>query len=106
MTAAMAPRDWEVTTTLAASDVFQQEIAYQRSRLRQVWSAHTARLAQADERLKAVELAHAEGSRALLDVLNDSPGSAEVEKAYLANYRRWLEELVRGTSSQSVAAGD
>ena len=44
--------------------------------------------------------------RMLLDVLNDYPGSVEVEKAYLADYRRWLEDLVRGNSSQSVTAGD
>ena len=36
----------------------------------------------------------------LLDVLTDNPGSIEVEKAYLATYRRWLEDLVRGHASQ------
>jgi arylsulfatase A-like enzyme len=44
--------------------------------------------------------------RMLLDVLNDYPGSVEVEKAYLANYRKWLEDVIGGNSSQSVAAGD
>src|SRR5262249_56481863 len=31
----------------------------------------------------------------LLEVLTDNPGSAEVEKAYLEPYRKWLEELVQ-----------
>ena len=44
--------------------------------------------------------------RMLLDVLTDNPGTAEVEKAYLANCRSWLEDLVRGNSTQSVAVGD
>ena len=44
--------------------------------------------------------------RMLLEVLTENPGSDEVEKAYMANYRRWLEDLVRGNSSQSVAVGD
>jgi hypothetical protein len=43
--------------------------------------------------------------RMLLDVLNDNPGSVEVEKAYLANYRRWLEELVHGDSAQALVGG-
>jgi hypothetical protein len=30
----------------------------------------------------------------LRDVLIDNPGSAEVERAYLAVYRSWLEDLV------------
>jgi arylsulfatase A-like enzyme len=34
--------------------------------------------------------------RLLLDVLTANSGSIEVEKAYLANYRSWLEDLVRG----------
>ncbi len=34
--------------------------------------------------------------RMLLEVLAENPGSAEVEKAYLAPYRRWLEDLVQG----------
>ncbi len=33
----------------------------------------------------------------LLDVLTDQPGSSEVENAYLATYRKWLEELVQRT---------
>ena len=44
--------------------------------------------------------------RMLLDVLTENPGSFEVEKAYLATYRRWLEDLVRATHSQSVAIDD
>ena len=44
--------------------------------------------------------------RMLLDVLTNNPGSLEVEKAYLATYRRWLEDLVRANSSQSVAVVD
>jgi arylsulfatase A-like enzyme len=43
--------------------------------------------------------------RMLLDVLRDNPGSVEVEKAYLATYRRWLEELVGGSSAPSLASG-
>jgi arylsulfatase A-like enzyme len=31
----------------------------------------------------------------LLDVLTENPGSLEVETAYLAVYRKWLEDLVR-----------
>ena len=42
----------------------------------------------------------------LLDVLTDNPGSSEVEKAYLATYRKWLEDLVQEDSSLPVAAGD
>jgi arylsulfatase A-like enzyme len=34
----------------------------------------------------------------LLEVLIDNPGSAEVEKAYLASYRKWLEALVQDRS--------
>jgi hypothetical protein len=34
----------------------------------------------------------------LLDVLTDNPGSAEVEKAYLESYRKWLEDLVQDRS--------
>ncbi len=33
--------------------------------------------------------------RKLLEVLNDNPGSVEVEKAYLEPYRKWLEALVQ-----------
>jgi arylsulfatase A-like enzyme len=44
--------------------------------------------------------------KVLLDVLSDEPGSSEVEKAYLATYRSWLEDVVSGLSSQEVAAGD
>jgi hypothetical protein len=40
-----------------------------------------------------------------LDVLTGSLGSLEVERAYLANFRKWLEELVQGTSAQSLTAG-
>ena len=36
--------------------------------------------------------------RMLLDVLTDNPGSAEVEKAYLESYRKWLEDLVQDRS--------
>jgi hypothetical protein len=32
-----------------------------------------------------------------LELLTDNPGSAEVEKAYLGNYRKWLEALVQGS---------
>ena len=42
----------------------------------------------------------------LLDVLTANRGSIEVEKAYLATYRKWLEDVVRGDSSQPPAAGD
>ena len=35
--------------------------------------------------------------RMLLEVLTDSPGSAEVEKAYLEPFRKWLE--VSGSGS-------
>jgi hypothetical protein len=42
----------------------------------------------------------------LLDVLSDNPGSTEVEQAYLAAYRRWLEELVQADFAQPIAAGD
>ena len=42
----------------------------------------------------------------LLDVLTDEPGTFEVEKAYLATYRKWLDDLVQGRSPQSLAAGD
>ena len=41
----------------------------------------------------------------LLDVLTDNPASVEVEKFYLAGYRRWLAELVGGSSTQSGAGG-
>ena len=34
----------------------------------------------------------------LLEVLTDNPGSAEVEKAYLEPYRKWLEDLVQDRS--------
>jgi arylsulfatase A-like enzyme len=34
--------------------------------------------------------------RMLLEVLTGSPGSVEVEKAYLGPYRKWLEALVHG----------
>jgi arylsulfatase A-like enzyme len=44
--------------------------------------------------------------KALLDVLTDNAGSVEVEKAYLATYRQWLEELVRPRDSQPLALGD
>jgi arylsulfatase A-like enzyme len=44
--------------------------------------------------------------RMLLDVLTNNPGSLEVEKAYLATYRRWLEDLVRANSSRALAADD
>jgi arylsulfatase A-like enzyme len=33
--------------------------------------------------------------RMLLEVLTDNPGSAEVEKAYLEPYRKWLETLIQ-----------
>ncbi len=36
--------------------------------------------------------------RMLLDVLTNNPGSAEVEKAYLETYRKWLEALVQDRS--------
>ena len=36
--------------------------------------------------------------RMLLEVLTDNPGSAEVEKAYLEPYRKWLEALVQDRS--------
>jgi hypothetical protein len=41
----------------------------------------------------------------LLDVLSSQPGSSEVEKAYLAGYRSWLEELVRAGPTHSLASG-
>ena len=41
----------------------------------------------------------------LLDVLSGQPASSEVEKAYLAGYRSWLEELVRARPTQSLASG-
>jgi arylsulfatase A-like enzyme len=41
----------------------------------------------------------------LLNVLSCQPGSAAVEKAYLAGYRSWLQELVRGQVSDSLAVG-
>jgi arylsulfatase A-like enzyme len=41
----------------------------------------------------------------LLDVLSDQPASSEVEKAYLADYRKWLEEVVQEQRSPSLAAG-
>jgi hypothetical protein len=47
----------------------------------------------------------AEFRKLLLDVLTGHPGSPEVEKAYLANYRDWLEEIVHKRPTQSVAAG-
>jgi hypothetical protein len=37
--------------------------------------------------------------RMLLDTLTDSPGSTEVENAYLKPYRQQLESLVRATSA-------
>ncbi len=42
----------------------------------------------------------------LLDVLSDKPGSAEVENAYLAAYRNSLRELVKKTTSPSLASGN
>jgi hypothetical protein len=42
----------------------------------------------------------------LLDVLSSNPGSSEVEKSYLATYRRWLEDLVQASSSRVLAADD
>jgi hypothetical protein len=42
----------------------------------------------------------------LLDLLIENPGTAEVEKAYLADYRRWLQELVGGKTSASLTAGN
>jgi len=44
--------------------------------------------------------------RMLLDALTNNPGSVELEEAYLATYRRWLEDLVQGNSSRPLAAGD
>jgi arylsulfatase A-like enzyme len=44
--------------------------------------------------------------RMLLDLLIENPGTAEVEKAYLADYRRWLQELVGGKTSASLTAGN
>jgi hypothetical protein len=38
--------------------------------------------------------------RMLLEVLTDNPGSAEVEKAYLESYRKWLEALVQDRSER------
>jgi arylsulfatase A-like enzyme len=42
----------------------------------------------------------------LLDVLTDNPGSFEVENAYLTIYRRWLEDVVQGSSTQPFAANN
>ncbi len=42
----------------------------------------------------------------LLDVLTANPGSIEVEKAYMATYRQWLEEIVRVDSSPPLATDD
>ena len=42
--------------------------------------------------------------RMLLEVLTDNPGSAEVEKAYLEPYRKWLEALVQGPSEPVTTA--
>jgi arylsulfatase A-like enzyme len=42
----------------------------------------------------------------LLDVLSSQPGSATVEKAYLASYRSWLEELVGARPARSLALAD
>jgi hypothetical protein len=39
----------------------------------------------------------------LLKVLNDNPGSAEVERAYLDDFRRSLEAQVRMGSAGRVA---
>jgi hypothetical protein len=39
-------------------------------------------------------------------VLTNNPGSLEVEKAYLATYRRWLEDLVRANSWRALAADE
>ena len=36
--------------------------------------------------------------RMLLEVLTENPGSAEVEKAYLESYRKWLEALIQDRS--------
>ena len=43
--------------------------------------------------------------RKLLDVLSDGPGAVEVEKAYLADFRKRLEELVPQKSSHASAIG-
>jgi arylsulfatase A-like enzyme len=40
--------------------------------------------------------------RMLLEVLTDNPGSAEVEKAYLEPFRKWLEDLVQDRSEPSA----
>ena len=44
--------------------------------------------------------------RMLLEVLNDNPGSFEVENAYLATYRSWLRELVQKSPAPSSTVGD
>ena len=43
--------------------------------------------------------------RMLLEVLTDNRGSAEVEKAYLASYRKWLEALVQGSPEPIATTG-
>src|SRR5262249_6007787 len=46
-------------------------------------------------------------SRKMLpDVLPDNPGSSEVEQAYLAPYRRWLEDVVHGSYAHPIAANN
>ncbi len=42
--------------------------------------------------------------RMLLELLIDNPGSAEVEKAYLEPYRKWLEALVQDRSDPSATS--